>query len=30
LYMTDAGIRSKDDWNYVSECNPGYAFFWFI
>lgn len=27
LYMTDAGIRSKDDWNYVSECNPGYAFF---
>ena len=26
LYMTDAGIRSKDDWNYVSECNPGYAF----
>lgn len=27
LYMTKTGIRSKDDWNYVSECNPGYAFF---
>lgn len=27
LYMTKTGIRSKDEWNYVSECNPGYAFF---
>ena len=27
LYMTKTGIRSKDEWNYVSECSPGYAFF---
>lgn len=27
LYMTDAGIRSKDDWNYVGECALEDAFF---
>lgn len=27
LYMTDTGIRSKDDWNYVSECALEDAFF---